>query len=116
MGFLDSVRSWFRTEAAEAREVGQQARSRMEADLDRREAELNLTPAERMEQLQQQIDDNSSFEAIQDRIEGLGATAEATADVADTDKAARDAANEVLDLPSEEVIPPEPPPSSSPPA
>ncbi|MEM7321924.1 MAG: hypothetical protein AAF531_02465 [Actinomycetota bacterium] len=111
MGFLDSVRSWFRAEAAEARDLGDRTKSRLEADLDRREAELNLTPEERMARIQEEIQDDTGFAAIQDRIENRVAGADAAADVADVDGAARAAAEEALDLPSEEVIPPEPPPA-----
>lgn len=109
MGFLDSVKSWFKEEAAEAADLGQETKSRLERDLDRREADLNLTPEERLEQLQDQIaDGDDSFAAIQDKIEGRGALADATSEVSEQAKAAADAADDVLDLESEEITPPEP--------
>jgi hypothetical protein len=111
MGFLDSIKSWFRTEAAEARDLGQDTMGRMEADLNRREAELNLTPEERFDQLQQEISDgDSALDALRDKIEGREAVAEASADVADLDRQAVERAQDVLDLDSEEITPPEPPP------
>lgn len=108
MGFLDSLRAWFRTEAEEAKDAARQAKGRLEADLDRREAELRATPEERLEQLQRDIaDGDTTFEDLQAKIDGRAAKADATADVADLDST-RD--EDVLDLESEEVIPPEPPP------
>lgn len=109
MGFLDSFKSWFKTEAAEAGELGRQTKGRLEAELDRRESELNATPAQRLEQLQEQIaDGGSDFDELQAKIDGRGALADAAADVAglgvENDP-------DLLDLDSEEVTPPEPPPA-----
>ncbi|MEM9565931.1 MAG: hypothetical protein AAGA93_25135 [Actinomycetota bacterium] len=89
MGFLDSLKAWFRTESNEARDLLDTTKSRMEADLDRREAEAAATPAERMEQLQEQIaDGGDAFDAIRDKIEGRGLRAQAVEEVADVDGAA----------------------------
>ncbi|MEM7276178.1 MAG: hypothetical protein AAF547_24100 [Actinomycetota bacterium] len=103
MGVLDSLKAWFRTEAAEARDLGRSTQSRLEADLDRREAELALTPEERLDQLQQQIEDDGGLDALRDKIEGRHLRADADAELADIDAEARAAAEDVLDLPSEEV-------------
>lgn len=111
MGFLDSVKSWFRAEAAEAQDLGAKTKSRLEADLDRREADLELTPEQRMERLQAKIEDSSGFDAIQDKIQGRDAMADASSEVADLDRAARGEAEDVMDLDSEEINPPEPPPA-----
>ena len=113
MGFLDSMKAWFQSEAAEARDLGHETKGRLERDLDRREADLALTPEERLEQLQSKIEDSTGFKAIQDRIEHKGALADAAADVAGIDNKVKDAAADVLDLESEEVIPPEQPPPGS---
>ena len=113
MGFLDSVKAWFKTEAAQARDIGQKTQSRMSADLDRREAELNATPQQRLEQLQDKMAGNdSSFDDIQSKIEGREILADATNEVADIDQpAGPDSSNpeDLLDLESEEIIPPEQP-------
>lgn len=115
MGFLDSLKAWFRTEAAEAQDVGRGVKARMEADLDRREAELSASPQERFEQLQESMAANDgALDDLRAKIEGRGAMADASAEVADIDAAQRRAdggADEVLDLESEEIIPPEPPPT-----
>ena len=109
MGFLDSLKAWLKTEAAEAQDLGQATKGRMEADLDRRERELNLSPEERLDALQDKIDDGDSvFANLQDKIDGREAHAEATADLADKPA---DEDDDILDLESTEVIPPEPPPA-----
>ncbi|MGI9595556.1 MAG: hypothetical protein ACR2QK_05330 [Acidimicrobiales bacterium] len=113
MGFLDSVKSWFKAEAAEAEDLGRKTKSRLEADLDRREAALNATPEQRLEQIQEQISDgDAGFDDLQAKVEGRQALADADAELADIDKAARN--EDVLDLESEEIIPPEPPPADGP--
>ncbi len=110
MGFLDSVKSWFRSEAAEAGELGRETKTRLERDLDRREAELAATPEQRLEQLQDQIaDGDTTFGDLQSKIDGRGALADATADVAGIDRRDQD---DVLDLDSEEIDPPDPGPAS----
>ncbi len=112
MGFLDSFKSWLRTEAAEAQDLGRETKGRMEADLDRREAELNLTPEERLDKLQDEIADGDSLlDGLRDKIAGREALADATAEVSDLGAKA-DGAEDVLDLESEEIIPPEPPPGN----
>lgn len=109
MGFLDSLKAWLKTEATEAQDLGRATKGRLEADLDRREADLNLTPEQRLDQLQDKISEGDSvFESLQDKIDGREALADAKADLADKPADADD----VLDLESEEVSPPEPPPSS----
>ena len=102
MGFLDSLRSWFRTEAAEAREVLDHTQSRMATDLDRREAALEAGPSERLEMLQEEISANDDgFEALRDRIEGRSAKADAVEEIAeqarDTAEAARDTGETAID-------------------
>lgn len=77
MGFLDSLKTWFRSESAEAKDLLGETRGRLETDLDRREADMAASPAERMEQLQEQIAGDDSFDALRDKVEGRGAKAEA---------------------------------------
>ena len=114
MGFLDSFKSWLRTETAEAQDLGRQTEGRMEAELDRREGELNLTPEQRLDQLQDKIaDGDSTLDSLREKIEGREALADATGEVADLGRSADGSPlDNVLDLESEEIVPPEPPPSS----
>ncbi len=77
MGFLDSLKTWFRSESADAKDLLGDTKSRLETDLDRREADLAASPAERLERLQEQIAEDDSFEALRDKVEGRGAKAEA---------------------------------------
>ncbi len=74
MGFLDTVRSWFSSEVSEAKESVENARSRLETEMDRRERELDASPLERMEQIQHEISDDP-MASIRDRIEGTQAHA-----------------------------------------
>ncbi len=84
MGFLDSLRNWFRAEAAEAKDVLDHTRARMETDLDRREAELAASPSEKLEMLQEEISaGDDGFEALRDKIEGRSAKADAVEEVAE---------------------------------
>lgn len=82
MGFLDSLKTWFRSESADAKDLLGHTRTRMESDLDRREAELAASPAQRLEQLQEQIAEDDSFDSLRDKIEGRGAKAEAVEELA----------------------------------
>lgn len=69
--FLDRVKSWFATEANEAKVIKDDAIQNMEADLDRRETELKATPEEKLEMLQKEIAANTnSLEDISIEIEG----------------------------------------------
>jgi hypothetical protein len=80
VGFLDTVRSWFTSEAAEARASVDNARSRLEAEMDRRERDLEASPLERMEQIQAEIGDDP-MASIRERIDGTQAHAEAVEDL-----------------------------------
>lgn len=90
MGVFDTVKRWFSNEAAEARDMLDGTRDRMEFDLDRREAELTASPSEKLEMIQDSIDEDDSFDAVRDKIEGRTATAEATTEVVDLDHQATD--------------------------
>ncbi|MEL6982652.1 MAG: hypothetical protein AAFO29_09545 [Actinomycetota bacterium] len=91
MGFLDSLKTWLRTESADAKDLLGDTKSRMESDLDRREGELAASPAERLEQMQAQIADDDSFGSLRDKIEGRAAKADAVEELADTPDADEDA-------------------------
>jgi hypothetical protein len=73
MSLWDTVRKWFTSEAESARDLAHDLETEWSADLDRKEAELAATPEERIEQLQDQIADNSSaFDDLKARIEPDG--------------------------------------------
>jgi gas vesicle protein len=70
MSLWESLRSWFRSEADSGRELADDLKADWSADLDRKEAELAASPKERIDQLQDQISDNSSaFDEIKTKIE-----------------------------------------------
>ncbi len=65
MGFLDSIKAMF-----------SEGTKSLDEDLSRREAERNATPEQRMEMLQDEIEDNdSAFEDLQSKIDRKGAVA-----------------------------------------
>jgi len=93
MGFLDSLKTWFRSESAEAKDLLGDTKGRLETDLSRREADLAASPAERFEQLQEQIAEDNSLDALRDKVEGREAKAEAVEELmveAETDADADD--------------------------
>lgn len=95
MGFWQSVKAWLTTEAKEAKDVGDELQDRLSSDLDRRERELNETPEQAMERLQSKIDDQEdAFSAVADKIDRTEAKADAVSELE---------AEDVLDLPSEEI-------------
>ena len=59
MSLWERITSWFRTESAEAHDWSTDLQRDLSSDLDRKEAELKSTPAERMDQLQEQISGNT---------------------------------------------------------
>ncbi len=106
MGFLDSVKAWFKTEAAELADAKGDLEDRLDTGLSQRERQLNETPAEAMERLQGEIADNeSSLGALEDKIGHAQARADAVADIdaSEATSAASKAADDILDLDSEEI-------------
>jgi chromosome segregation ATPase len=86
MGFLDSLKSWLRSEAADLTDAKGELETRLDRDLSERERRLNETPAEAMERLQQEIEQNQgSFDAIEDRLAHGQAKANAHADFAEAE-------------------------------
>ncbi|MDH4075562.1 MAG: hypothetical protein OEY41_01390 [Acidimicrobiia bacterium] len=80
MGVWDTVRSWFKSEAAELAEAKEDLEARLDHDLTRRERQLDETPAETMERLQREAaDGDTSFSAISDKIDAAAARAAAAA-------------------------------------
>ncbi|NNF55635.1 MAG: hypothetical protein HKN03_14465 [Acidimicrobiales bacterium] len=106
MGFFDSVRSWFANEAAEVKESATSFKASLESEMDKREADLQATPEQRLETIQNEISDDP-FAEVRNRIEGKQAQAEARDEVAASErpdindseaaKALNDLANEVGD-------------------
>ncbi len=73
MSLWESIKSWFRSESADARAWSDDVQRDVSANLDRREADLRATPAEKMERLQDQIAGNSdTFDEIRGRVESVG--------------------------------------------
>ena len=81
MGFFDSLKNWFSSEVAEVKESASSAQSRLESEMDRREADLNASPEDKLDQIQSEISDDP-FDAVRDKIDGQQAHAEAIEDLA----------------------------------
>ncbi len=80
VGFFDSVKAWFSREAAEVKQSVEATTSRLEAEMDRRERELEATPEERMEMIRDEIAEDP-FAEVRARIEKQQAHADAVEDV-----------------------------------
>ena len=71
MGTWDRIRKAFRREKRELDDIVGDASKRANAALDRRERELDATPAEKLEMEQQRAAEiDSEFDAVRKRIEG----------------------------------------------
>ena len=83
MGFLDSLERWFRGEADEVRESMDDAAAALNADLDRREAELKATPEEKMGRLLEEIEQSDQqLDEVTAEIRSKSETAREVADAA----------------------------------
>jgi chromosome segregation ATPase len=103
------VRSWFQRERAEAADALDGTRQRLEADLDRREAELQATPSERMQQLQDEIaSGDDAFEGLRDQIEHRMERANATTELAEAEAEA-DGTTDEPEPTDAEIVPPSEP-------
>lgn len=100
------MKSWLKKEGAELKDTTDNVTSKLDQDLTRRENQLNETPEQAMARLQDQIDKDASFQAIQDKIDNVGAKAEAVAEL-NSDEQGGASSNDddpaILDLESEEV-------------
>jgi len=76
VGFFDSIKKWFSSEAAELKESATEAKSRLEAEMDRREADLRATPEQKLEQIQTEIADDP-FAEVRNKIDSHQAHADA---------------------------------------
>ncbi len=105
MGFFDTLKNWFSSEVAEVKESASAAQTRLESEMDRREADLRATPEEKLDQIQSEISDDP-FAAVRDKIDGQQAHAEAIEDLA---APALDEADVVPDeIVPDEIVPDEP--------
>lgn len=78
MSFWENIKNWVRRESTEAREWSADLQRDLSADLDRKEADLRATPAEKLENLQDQISGNTdAFDEIKGKIAAAGIDPEA---------------------------------------
>jgi phage shock protein A len=81
MSIFDSLKRWFRGEADEVRESMDDAAAALNADLDRREAELKASPEEKMDQLLEEIE--QSDQQLDELTAEIQSESEAAGEVAD---------------------------------
>lgn len=81
MNTWERIKGWFRSESDAAREWSTDLQRDLSAGLDRKEADLRATPAEKLENLQEQISGNTdAFDEIKGRIAEAGIDPEADED------------------------------------
>lgn len=85
MGLLDNITAWFKKESADVKDSMGKLERDLSSDLSAKERELSATPEQKMATIQDQIDDNDSFDAIRDRIDRSQAHADATAELSETE-------------------------------
>lgn len=85
MGFLDTVRRWLADEAAEAKDSLDGLERRLDADLTRRERELERSPTERLDSIRAETGSDDLLAEVQDAVDRSAAAAEASAEVDHTD-------------------------------
>lgn len=83
MGFLDAVTGWFKREAGDVKDSVDRLEGQLDADLSRRERELDASPEDKMAMIQDDTSAIDAMAAIQDKIDGVQALAEADAELLD---------------------------------
>jgi ribosome-associated translation inhibitor RaiA len=69
MGLLSGITSCFKQEATDAKAAVDQLEQRLDVDLGRKERELAASPSERLDMLQDEIDQSSGLDAVREKIE-----------------------------------------------
>jgi hypothetical protein len=71
MGFWDRLRSTLRREAAELGEATRRGMERLEGELERKQRELDATPAERVDMILEEIDaEKAHLETLEEKVRG----------------------------------------------
>ena len=81
MGIFEAVTGWFRREASDVKDSVDRLERDLDVDMTRRERELHATPEERMAMIQEESSTDDAFAAIQDKIDGTRAQADAEHDL-----------------------------------
>jgi len=97
MGFFDSFKNWFKSEAAEVKSSVSEVGDKLDRDLTRRERELEMTPSEKLESIQGEISDDP-FAAARDKIDGAQSKALAKEELAAEANQAEEAAAEAAEI------------------
>lgn len=81
MGFLDAVTGWFKREAGDVKASVDRLEGQLDADMSSKERSLTATPVEKMALIQEESSADDALAAIQDKIDGAQAHAEATGEL-----------------------------------
>jgi methyl-accepting chemotaxis protein len=82
MGLWNSVKAWVKREASDLKEATDDLEQQLDADLSRREEQLDETPQESVERLQAEIEQgDSAYAELGDKISQAAARAAAASEV-----------------------------------
>ncbi len=91
MTFWESVKAFLRREASDVRDGIEGLKDRLDAELTRREAELEATPSERLDMIRDDIEEGDSvFDRIEAEIDARLGGSEADEEVRQAVEAAAD--------------------------
>lgn len=101
MGFMDKLSGWLKREGRDVSKTLDETKLRMEADIDRRERDLNASPEDKLAAIQSKIDDSDPLAAVRAKIDGATAKADAAAEVAEVDRSSSHQSNSADELNSQ---------------
>ena len=91
MTFWESVKAFLRREASDVRDGFEGLKDRFDAELTRRETELEATPSERLDMIRDDIEQGDSvFDRIEDEIDARLGESEADEEVRQAGEVATD--------------------------
>ena len=89
MTFWESVKAFLRREASDVRDGFEDLKDRFDAELTKRETELEATPSERLDMIRDDIEQGDSvFDRIEDKIDARLGESDADEEIRDTIEAA----------------------------
>jgi putative hydrolase of the HAD superfamily len=103
MALFDKLSGWLKREGTIVSKALGGTKSRLEADLDKRERDLSASPQDKLDAIQAKIDRSDPLAEVRSKIDGVAAKAEADAEIAALDSAKLPGSPSVNDA-SDQVI------------